>query len=360
MSAIRAPFPIQTYFGGKSRIAPAVWERFGNVPRYVEPFAGSLAVLMARPVPFTGREIVNDSDGLLVNMWRALAADPEAVAHHADWPATEIDLHARHAWLVGQRESITSRLEGDPDWYDAKAAGWWLWGISLWIGGGWCSGRGPWRSVDGEMVSGDDGQGIHRRLPHASDDGQGIHRQLPYAGHGRGIHRQRPTVTGGAPFHGVHALARREGGILAAIQPLAERLRDALIFCGDWRRAVTPAVMLGTGRGRGASAEGACAVFLDPPYDHAERESGLYAHDENIAGAVRDWALANGNDPCLRIALCGYEGISMPGWVELPWKTAGGYSGQGKSTRAAANTRRERVWFSPHCHRAGLFDEASG
>jgi len=59
---MKAPFP---YFGGKSRISSQVWERFGDVARYIEPFAGSLAVLLDRPSPFNGREIVNDSDGLL-------------------------------------------------------------------------------------------------------------------------------------------------------------------------------------------------------------------------------------------------------------------------------------------------------
>ena len=43
---LRAPFP---WFGGKSRAADVVWRAFGNVPNYVEPFAGSLAVLLARP-----------------------------------------------------------------------------------------------------------------------------------------------------------------------------------------------------------------------------------------------------------------------------------------------------------------------
>jgi DNA adenine methylase len=39
----------KAYFGGKSRVAPQVWERFGDVANYVEPFAGSLAVLLGRP-----------------------------------------------------------------------------------------------------------------------------------------------------------------------------------------------------------------------------------------------------------------------------------------------------------------------
>ena len=340
---MKAPFP---YFGGKSRIASEVWARIGDVPRYIEPFAGSLAVLLERPQPFSGREIVNDSDGLLVNAWRGMAKDPSAVAEHADWPATEPDLHARHAWLVGHREDITRHLEGDPDWYDAKAAAWWLWGIGLWIGGGWCNGTGPWRVFDGQLLhAGDDGQGIHRKRLHASDDGQGIHRKLLHAGDdGRGDAR---------------VVGWRRDRLLAAFEPIAERLRDALIMCGDWQRVVTPAVMFGSGRGRGTGV--AAGVFLDPPYGHDEREGGLYAHDAtDVTRDVEAWCRQHGDDPRIRIALCGYEGeYDLPGWSVLHWKTKGGYSGQGDgSQRAKANVNRERIWFSPSCHAASLWDVA--
>lgn len=130
---LRAPFP---WFGGKSRVADVVWDRFGNVPNYVEPFAGSLAVLLARPHP-ARTETVNDRDAYLSNFWRAVTHDPEAVARFADWPVSEADLHARHRWLVRQTE-FRERMLREPDFYDAKIAGWWVWGISQWIGGGWC------------------------------------------------------------------------------------------------------------------------------------------------------------------------------------------------------------------------------
>jgi len=54
--------------------------------------------------------------------------------------------------------------------------------------------------------------------------------------------------------------------------------------------------------------------------------------------------------PLYRIALCGYSGEhSMPGgWIEVPWKTAGGYGSQGNG-QGRANAARERIWFSPHC-----------
>ena len=40
---LKAPFP---WFGGKSRVADIVWDRFGDVANYVEPFFGSGAVLL--------------------------------------------------------------------------------------------------------------------------------------------------------------------------------------------------------------------------------------------------------------------------------------------------------------------------
>lgn len=105
---LNAPFP---WFGGKRRVAAVVWERFGDVGNYVEPFAGSLAILLNRPHP-PRVETVNDLDCYLANFWRALQADPSGVALLADWPVNEADLHARHRWLHAQtdfREKIETK-----------------------------------------------------------------------------------------------------------------------------------------------------------------------------------------------------------------------------------------------------------
>lgn len=149
---LKAPYP---YFGGKSAVASEIWKRLGDVPNYVEPFFGSGAVLLARPEEHLQRnriETVNDKDGMISNFWRAVRYDGRAVAGYADWPVNENDLHARHVWLVGQKDSLTTRLEGDPDFYDAKCAGWWVWGMSCWLGSGFCSGKGGWSVVDGELT----------------------------------------------------------------------------------------------------------------------------------------------------------------------------------------------------------------
>lgn len=319
---MKAPFP---WFGGKATVSDIVWDAFGDVRNYVEPFFGSGAVLLNRPDPWAGSETINDKDGYVANFWRALQHDPEGVAKWADWPVNENDLHARHAWLVAQKDGFSACLEGDPDFYDAKVAGWWVWGICSWIGSGWCSGKGPWQVVDRQLVHlGNAGQGINRKLVHLGDAGQGINR-------------------------------KREA-IMESFADLAGRLRDVRVCCGDWTRVMGDSV---------TTKHGITGVFLDPPYaDTASRCADLYMEDSfDVAHDVREWAIANGDNKLLRIALCGYEGEhQMPGsWRCVPWKACGGYGSQGGETAGRVNAHRERIWFSPWCIHprveAGLFDD---
>jgi hypothetical protein len=74
---------------------------------------------------------------------------------------------------------------------------------------------------------------------------------------------------------------------------------------------------------------------------------------EPLAHQVREWAIEQGNDPLLRIALCGYEGEHKmpPSWKCVPWKTRGGYGSQSHGL-GRENSHRERIWFSPHCLKA--------
>jgi site-specific DNA-adenine methylase len=322
---LKAPFP---YFGGKSRAASLIWSRLGDAQNYVEPFAGSLAVLLDRPhEPQT--ETVNDKDGVIANFWRALQHDPEGVAQYADSPVNEVDLHARHLWLVERREALTRRLEGDPEYFDAKVAGWWVWGISCWIGSGWCSGSGPWQAVE-------DDEGF-RQLIHLGTQGQGVNRQLIHLGdQGRGVNRQREDLT--TYFHA-----------------LRDRLRNVRVCCGDWKRVTGPSVTF---------KHGLTGILLDPPYSNDERASGIYTEDcGNVAAEVREWAIKNGNNKLLRIAVCGYEGEHQfpDNWECVSWHARGGYDGQNQD-RDNENRKRERIWFSPHCLKGaqpGLFQEAA-
>lgn len=334
---IRAPFP---WAGGKSRVAHLVWDAFGDVAGYVEPFAGSLAVLLGRPTE-PGVETVNDADAYLANFWRALQADPDEVARWADWPVSEADLHARHRWLVGRAE-FRERMLTDPDHYDARVAGWWAWGLCSWIGSGWCA-TGGGRSRQIPHLSGA-GQGVHRGGQSAAspsreprDGDPPLHRKLPAIGDlGRGVHRVGSSrnwhPTAGADESG-------GGGVLADFRALQARLRRVRVCCGDWTRVLGDSV---TWR------HGVTGVFLDPPYDDC---AWSYATgDASVNTAVRQWAIEHGEHPMLKIALCGYEGQhDMPApWQCVPWKARGGYGSQ-RRDGTNENAARERIWFSPGC-----------
>jgi DNA adenine methylase len=312
--SLRAPFP---YFGGKSRAAHLAWDAFGDVPNYIEPFAGSLAVLLGRPhAPRI--ETVNDLDCFLANFWRALQAAPDEVAAFADSPVNEADLHARHLWLVN-REEFRERMKTEPDFYDAKIAGWWAWGLCSWIGSGWCSARES--SAGREAHLGDAGRGVNRQLPHLGDAGQGVHRKLPHLGDaGRGVRL--------ADYFG----------------ELAARLRGVRVACGDWARVLGDSV---TWR------HGTTGVFLDPPYD--DGEVAYSAGGTGVSAAVRAWAIEHGEDVRLRVALCGYEGEhEMPAtWRAVAWKAHGGYGSQ-RADGTNDNAKRERIWLSPGCLRGSL------
>lgn len=294
--ALKAPFP---WFGGKSRVAHLVWDRFGNCDNYVEPFAGSLAVLLARPhAPSV--ETVNDLDVYLANFWRAVAAAPDEVATWADWPVNEADLLARHRWLLDSGAARVAALRTDPHFFDAKVAGWWVWGLCCWIGSGWCVQKNK----------------LPDQLPHLGDAGMGINRKLPHLGDaGRGTK--------------IHDYFRA----------LSARLRDVRVCCGEWDRVLGASV---------TSKIGVTAIFFDPPYDEGDVQYS--AGSGQVSSAVREWAIAHGDDPDLRIALAGYEGAhAMPAsWECVHWKPRKGYQA---SEEAVQDRGRERLWFSPHCLR---------
>jgi hypothetical protein len=331
---VRPPFP---YFGGKTRVGELVWRALGDVRSYAEPFCGSAAVLLARPDWHRGHvETINDRDCYVANFWRAFASDPEAVAAAADWPVNEADLHARHEWLVRSAAAIEwrSRMHSDPEYFDAKVAGWWVWGISQWIGSGWC----------GAEV------GVQKR-PYIDRGGRGVHRftlvqKVPnLASKGAGVHRtklQKPALYG--PSRGVGRLSST--GVRDLLFRISARLRRVRVACGDWSRILTPAALMH----RDYSPVG---VFLDAPYGRAAgRTPRLYAADDlEVSARARDWALEHGDDPRVRIVLCGYEGeYSMPAtWSCIPWSSNGGYESQRREQRDEPNRHRERLWLSPHC-----------
>jgi DNA adenine methylase len=110
-------------------------------------------------------------------------------------------------------------------------------------------------------------------------------------------------------------------------------------------------------------------VFLDPPYLGDVRTADLYAVDDHsIANEVRDWCIANGDNPRYRIVLAGYtdeHDDSMPDvWSRHYYSASAAYSTTESAKRSDgnhANRHKECLWMSPHCLTGGtsapsLFD----
>jgi hypothetical protein len=222
--------------------------------------------------------------------------------------------------------------------------------------------------------------GVRRDRPHLTNNGQGVNqpqlrepgvwRDLPHlANNGQGVNRPQLREPGVldpiTPAHGVSALDVLDWGaefldltmpeIIRWFRYLSARLRHVRVVNGDWQRVCT-AGALKTLEVR--MKHGVIGVFLDPPYGtDARRAPALYAVDSlTVADAVRDWCLANGDDPDLRIVLAGFDGehgavLQAAGWREHEWYKSGFLrGGMGNTNHNGTHQQhRERLWSSPHC-----------
>ena len=342
---------------------------------YAEPFAGSLAVLLAAPSP-AAREIVCDTDGLLCNFWRAIKTAPDETAYWADYPTIHQDLTARHGHLIAWREEAAARLSEDPDFCDPKMAGWWVWGLSSWIGGGWCRDLGTGAPPDTPdqipcMDSPLAGQGVQRRgIPDLLDQipaidsrggGQGVRVQrlnvprthndqmprISSLGGGRGVQKQRRSLP--APFvqrprHAGQPSPQAQAGRLTGwFDLLSRRLETVVVLNRSWQAALTPTVLADTA----TSPKVARCILLDPPYLTTKRDETIYSSDyqgssDETARAAYAWAVEHGGD--YRIAYCCHEGdFEIPsGWEALEMDFA-------KSKNRAGT--RDQILFSPACYK---------
>ena len=267
------------YFGGKAKIAPLVWHHLGDPELYIEPFAGSLAVLLSRPsTPRT--EIAVDLDGLLVNFWRSIQRAWSEVNIYLTGSVAEIDLRAKHNALLEAREVVNDKLAADPDWCNPLLAAWWWEGISSYLGSGF-------------------GHRPARQRPH-------IDRSLK-----------------GAWANGMTD---------AKVEWVVRRLGNVVLIAGDWqdawKRSATPAIINRFDRGVG--------VFLDPPYE-GPRQAGLYVEDQSLSRQVEVWCLEQPRH--VKVVLAGYDneypGLKAAGWDMIPWKAPNGYAGKANQRRSA-------------------------
>jgi D12 class N6 adenine-specific DNA methyltransferase len=360
---LKAPFP---YFGGKGRVAKLVWQRLGKVRNFIEPFAGSASVLLARPdAPVI--ETLNDTNSFISNFWRAVQADPDKVAYYADWPVSEIDLHSRHLWMLCSETSEDFRLQmrSEPEFYDAKIAGWWVWGQSCWIGSGWCDEA---RTIDGpdekrvglSMGNSEHGRGVHAKARQVKS---GNRPQLADAfSRGRGVNSN--DLAG--------SVKDRQVWLRDWMRRLADRLRTVRVCCGSWERVCSSESV--------TTRLGLTGIFMDPPYAHdrdrlkawidhldgngepplkgtaTNRAGNIYSGEtrkdiDRLAAQVHRYCREMGANPMIRIVLAGYAGehdaLEDHGWQALRWRGSG-YNN--RTAEGKANANRETLWYSPHCY----------
>ncbi len=327
------------------------------------------------------REMVVDIDHHIVNFWRAVKSDPEAVAHHCDHPQFHADLSARHKWLVKWGRLHRDNIIEDPEYCDPKPAGWWVWGISLWIGGGWCADKGNLdrtRPLIDPKSTG--GHGVHAigQIPNIknTDGNQGIHSigkrpRIETDDHGRGVHG-----IGGMPFvdnkggdQGINAIRKmpridrsnsgtginasdKINNLIAFMAALSERLKDVIVLGGNWKQCLGPTPLMHTA----TSAKPSVGILLDPPYLTKERVSSLYQSDVDGTSsdvAIEAWEWAKEHGDTYRIAYCCHAGDFDPpsGWT-VETQSFGGV--KNKKT----NTKQDCIMFSPACGSASmpLFD----
>ena len=260
------PFP---YYGGKRRVTDEVWKRLGNVRRYIEPFAGGASMLLGRPSHHTHEcEIINDKDGLLVNVWRAIQHEAEGLLELIHRPGAQVDLYAVSKELQERKEPLLQHLQNDIEYYDLELASKWLWGVCYWKGSEWPSDS--------------------KKQPHDRPDG----------------------IL--APSY--------EGTRLEWLEGLANRLHGVTIYCREWFECVN------SKRSReGVGGRRPIGFFFDPPYADTHRTDKLYHEDsKTIVDDVREWCLKYQDHEDYRIVLCTFDSIDMPdSWICEKWSSRG-------------------------------------
>lgn len=277
------------YFGGKSKIAPKVWELLNDPRQYIEPFCGSAAVLLARP---KGRprtyETINDLDGFVTNFFRSAKLHPEEVDFYQKWAISELDYHALLKHALEIKDSLVENLRGDIDYCDPKLAGLWLRFRTHEIG-----------NALGNMIT-----------------------------------KSMPTNQNNLPID---------------VHKLCQRLQQVRILCGDWRRAVGSAASLFQSGGKSTGiffdppyGHGAGNLY---PAGGNESTSIVDQVFERSFELLEEFPQKRGYDVRIVIA-CYDDGRETPeGWTKIKWKANRGLSRTDQSRRA-----EERLYASPSCN----------
>ncbi len=292
-----APF---SYFGGKRDIAPQVWEFFGaRIKNYIEPFAGGMAILLARPNPSLVVEerfveTVNDKDALVINAWRAMKhANPRELAELVETINSQQHLDSFKKDVYENYYMLNRLIRSGTERYHPYLAAMWIAGMKNAIGAGFANTADTYSKVSPRIV------------------------------------------ISGWPF----------GSAERYFKYMKYRLKHVNLMCLNWHELV--------GSPTRTTLQGETATFIDPPYPRKERSPCYNEDDGSPSNAAAEWAIETiRKDKAnkFRIAFCGYRRLykkkfKAEGWTSISWKGKG-YGVQGDG-RGRVNAAEETVWFSP-------------
>ena len=314
--------PIRTpiiWFGCKRRQAPCVWQLLGKVDSYLEPFAGSCAVMLGNPwIP--NKEVINDIDAFITNFWRSVQHDPQMVLRCASKISNDIENVARKKYLAQRYADLKEKCTEDLAYFDSEIAGMFL----------YCNAN-----------------SLNPSLPKEATNT----RLFVAPGTGRGWQMTRKRLD---PYESFDDW----------MNVLAYRFQRVAVLCRDWRDIRDAEYLLYFNYAK--TKKHRAGVYLDPPYTRDARKSGrgVYAQEDyDVANDCRQWAFEKGDDPALRIVLSGYEtefGDMPEGWTTYRVPRKAGHENFSKD-----KTKKKRpveiLAASPHCLSAagqtGLFSK---
>lgn len=289
--------PPASYFGSKARLAPWITSLFPDHRVYVEPFAGSAAVLFAKRR--STHEIINDVDDGVVTFLRVLRDRPEDLER-----ACRLTPYSRTEYEAAEPDSAVDDLE--------RARLWWVrssqsfgqvakrntgWSVTIQRGSN--NARSVYNRLDrfapaAERLAGVtiENRSALKVIDHYDDRNGVIYCDPPYLGTSRSM--GNATRRTGDYLHDMYlpdehrelAAALRSCSATVFLSGYASELYDDELF-PDWHR-VERRVLRRTSNGRSAAQPHAVEVLWAnrPIVDVAQGD--LFAEATTIADAVPD------------------------------------------------------------------------
>lgn len=283
LNKIKRPIP---YYGSKEKIAQTIVDiikkdNWSN--QYIEPFVGSNSILLQDD--FDGiKVIINDFDGKITNIWRALKYKPEETAGFIQGVCNTINLTGLDLAVQRSYDALLDRLHADIDYCDPKLAAHFIDLCCSWIGDGAGNVKGPWTTIKDEdnidiLVRKEKGDIACKQAQYTSDRGIKCTQPLHYAN--QGIICKQAQYTGDVGINAKHS------GISVWFNAISKRLSDTYILSNDFERILNLYCIKSK----------RTTIFFDPPYDNkgnAGTGVDYISDDANIISKrTREWCIRN-------------------------------------------------------------------